>query len=72
MRIGADPAATEPPESLAEKEFWNDLLDERDKIVRLKWIESQKAGHDIAFREAIPRWLKDRPKWRAVHPPASA
>jgi hypothetical protein len=36
----------------------------------LKWIEFKKAGRDIGFKEAIQRWLKHRPEWRAAHPSA--
>jgi hypothetical protein len=66
-----DPQATavepEVPETLAENQFWNDFLDERDEILRLKWIESQKAGRDIGYERAIQLWLKHRPEWRLAH-----
>jgi len=30
-----------------------------------KWIESQKAGHDIGFERALTDWIiKHRSKWR--------
>jgi hypothetical protein len=64
-----DPAATpsfEPPQSAEENLFWNDFLDERDEILTLKWIESEKGGRDIGFKEAIQRWLQHRPEWRAA------
>jgi hypothetical protein len=66
-----DPQATgsepEAPASAAENQFWNDFLDERDQILTLKWIESEKAGLDIGYKRAIQTWLKHRPGWQAAH-----
>ncbi|GEM_PF-1005683 len=64
--------APEPPESASDNQFWNDFLDERDQILTLKWIESEKAGRDIGYERAIQLWLKHRPEWRAAHSAASA
>ena len=48
-------------ESLLYKEF----LAEREEILRHKWIESEKAGHDIGFEKALLDWiLKHRSSWR--------
>jgi hypothetical protein len=48
-------------ESLLYKEF----LAERQEILRHKWIESEKAGHDIGFERALLDWtLKYRSTWR--------
>lgn len=49
-------------ESLLYKEF----LAEREEILRHKWIESEKAGHDIGFEKALLDWIvKHRSAWRA-------
>ena len=49
-------------ESLLYKEF----LAEREEILRHKWIESEKAGHDIGFEKALLDWiLKYRSSWRS-------
>lgn len=58
-------------ESLLYKEF----LAEREEILRHKWIESEKAGHDIGFEKALLDWIvKHRSSWRAqrtrAHQPA--
>lgn len=47
-------------------QFWSALIAWRDEILTLKWIESQKAGRDIGFKEAIQRWLQHRPEWKAA------
>jgi hypothetical protein len=42
------------------------FLAERDKILRHKWIESQKAGQDIGFEKALIEWvMHHRSGWRA-------
>jgi hypothetical protein len=59
-------------ESLLYKEF----LAEREEILRHKWIESEKAGHDIGFEKALLDWIvKHRSSWRAQrhgHAPSAA
>ncbi len=48
-------------ESLLYKEF----LAEREEILRHKWIESEKAGHDVGFEKALLDWIvKHRSTWR--------
>jgi len=49
-------------DSLLYKEF----LAEREEILRHKWIESEKAGHDIGFEKALLDWIvKHRSSWRS-------
>jgi hypothetical protein len=48
-------------ESLLYKEF----LAEREEILRHKWLESEKVGHDIGFERALLDWIvKHRSNWR--------
>ncbi len=38
---------------------------QREEILRHKWFESEKAGHDIGFEMAQVDWqIKHRPQWR--------
>ena len=40
-------------------------LREREEILKHKWIESEKAGYDIGFEQALTDWIvKHRSKWR--------
>ena len=40
-------------------------LDERSEILRHKWLESEKEGHDIGFERALLEWVIDhRAEWR--------
>ena len=52
-------------ESLKNSTLYQDFLAERDEILRHKWIESEKAGRDIGFEQALTDWIvKHRSKWR--------
>jgi hypothetical protein len=45
---------------------------EKEEIMKHKWIESQKAGHDIGFERALTDWIvKHRSKWRRSRQPQS-
>jgi hypothetical protein len=45
--------------------YYEEFLLERDEILRHKWIESEKAGHDIGFEKALLDWIvRYRPFWR--------
>lgn len=45
--------------------LYREFQAERDEILKHKWIESEKAGHDIGFEQALTEWIvKYRAKWR--------
>lgn len=45
--------------------LYKEFLAEREEILRHKWIESQKVGHDIGFERALLDWIvKYRSTWR--------
>jgi hypothetical protein len=45
--------------------FYREFEAEKEEIMKHKWIESQKAGHDIGFEQALTDWIvKHRSKWR--------
>ena len=51
-----------PTGSLLYAEF----LAEREEILKLKWIESEKAGSDIGFEKALMIWVrKHRSDWKS-------
>lgn len=46
--------------------LYREFLAEREEILRHKWIESEKVGHDIGFERALLDWiLKHRAGWRS-------
>lgn len=50
---------------VTKSSFYREFQAEREEILRHKWIESEKAGHDIGFEHALTDWIiKHRTKWR--------
>lgn len=50
---------------LKNSSLYREFQAEREEILRHKWIESEKAGHDIGFERALTDWIvKHRSKWR--------
>ncbi|HUA67090.1 MAG TPA: DUF4032 domain-containing protein [Candidatus Saccharimonadales bacterium] len=58
---GASPA----DDLLKNSSLYREFQAEREEILRHKWIESEKAGHDIGFERALTDWIiKHRANWR--------
>lgn len=52
-------------EVLKNSSLYREFQAEREEILKHKWIESEKAGHDIGFERALTDWIvKHRAKWR--------
>jgi len=50
---------------LKNSSLYREFQAERDEILKHKWLESEKAGHDIGFETALTDWIvKQRSKWR--------
>jgi hypothetical protein len=50
---------------LKNSSLYREFQAEREEILKHKWIESEKAGHDIGFERALTDWIvKYRSKWR--------
>ena len=46
-------------------QIYQEFLEERGQILRHKWLESEKEGHDIGFERALLEWVIDhRAEWR--------
>ncbi|MBI5384122.1 MAG: DUF4032 domain-containing protein [Verrucomicrobia bacterium] len=53
--------------------LYREFQAEREEILKHKWIESEKAGHDIGFERALTDWIiKHRSKWRKARQSATA
>ena len=51
--------------SARRQSLYQEFLAEREEILRHKWIESEKAGHDIGFERALLNWVfQHRDSWR--------
>ena len=45
--------------------LYKKFMEEREEILKHKWIESEKAGQDIGFEKALLSWVcYHRDKWR--------
>jgi hypothetical protein len=45
--------------------LYQEYLAERDEILRHKWLQSEKVGHDIGFDAALMDWVTyHRAGWR--------
>ena len=50
---------------LKNSTLYREFQAEREEILKHKWIESEKAGHDIGFERALTDWIiKHRANWR--------
>jgi hypothetical protein len=50
--------------------LYREFTAEREEILKHKWIESEKAGHDIGFERALTDWIvRHRAKWRRGRQP---
>jgi hypothetical protein len=50
---------------LKNSSLYREFLAEKEEILKHKWLESEKAGHDIGFERAMIDWVvKHRANWR--------
>ena len=50
---------------LRKSSLYREYMAEREEILRHKWLESEKAGIDVGFEEALTDWMvKHRSEWR--------
>ncbi len=57
--------ATKDANLVTNSVLYKEFLAEREEILRHKWIESEKAGHDIGFEKALLDWIvRFRSSWR--------
>lgn len=50
---------------LRNSSLYREFQAEREEIMKHKWIESEKAGHDVGFEMALTDWIvRHRARWR--------
>ena len=60
-----NPESSTGDDLLKNSTLYKEFQAEREEIMKHKWIESEKAGHDIGFERALTDWIvKHRSKWR--------
>jgi len=58
-------SASPADDLLKNSSLYREFQAEREEILKHKWIESEKAGHDIGFERALTDWIiKHRANWR--------
>jgi hypothetical protein len=67
------PKELSPGDLLRNSSLYREFQAEREEILRHKWIESEKAGRDIGFEQALTDWIvRHRSKWRKSRQAAAA
>ena len=76
LQSGHEPLAMTPDNAtdfFKNSTLYREFQAEREEILRHKWIESEKAGRDIGFEQALTDWIiKHRGKWRKARQQAQA
>ena len=63
----SDSSLKEHDQMFQKSALYQEFLAEREEILRHKWIESEKVGHDIGFEKALLDWIvKHRAAWRTL------
>jgi len=58
---------------LKNSSLYREFQAEREEILKHKWIESEKAGRDIGFEQALTDWIiKHRAHWRKARQTGTA
>lgn len=58
---------------LKNSTLYKEFQAEREEILKHKWIESEKIGHDIGFERALTDWIvRHRSKWRKARQTSQA
>ena len=65
MSSGMDKPIPETSDLVKNSVLYKEFLAEREEILKHKWLESEKVGHDIGFEKALLDWIvKHRSAWR--------
>ena len=71
----ADQSSKPEQTSVARKgmTLYQEFLAEREEILRHKWLESERLGHDIGFDRALMDWIRfHRRDWLKGREPEQA
>jgi hypothetical protein len=51
--------------SIYNSSLYKEFIEEREEVLKHKWLESEKKGYDIGYSAALIDWIiKHRSKWR--------
>ena len=58
-------ALTATPDFYTNSLIYREFIEEREQVLKHKWIESETKGYDIGYSAALIDWvLKHRRDWR--------
>lgn len=61
-----EPKPNDQHDFVKRSSLYQEFLAEREEILKYKWIESERLGHDVGFERALLDWIrKHRDGWRA-------
>lgn len=53
------------PNFITSSLIYREFIEERNEILKHKWLESEKKGYDIGFENALFDWILNyRKNWR--------
>ncbi len=59
-------SSSEGRDFVKRSSVYKEFLEEREEILKHKWLESEKKGYDIGFERALLDWHRNyRDDWRA-------
>ena len=65
MSNAAKESSSSANDLLKNSTLYREFQAEREEILRHKWIESEKAGRDVGFEQALTDWIiNHRASWR--------
>ena len=72
MSNAAKESSSSSNDLLKNSTLYREFQAEREEILRHKWIESEKAGRDVGFEQALTDWIvKHRSSWRRARQSAT-
>ena len=67
MRRRKDSATDSVEMPIQRSNVYQEFLAEREEVLKHKWLESEKVGHDIGYERALLDWIMNhREKWRSA------
>ena len=72
MSNAAKESSSSASDLLKNSTLYREFQAEREEILRHKWIQSEQAGYDVGFEQALTDWIiKHRASWRRARQAAS-
>jgi hypothetical protein len=58
-------ALTATPDFFTSSSIYREFIEEREQVLKHKWLESEKKGFDVGYSAALIDWvMRHRTDWR--------